>query len=181
MPAPLRLVPSALPYSNKLNPLSTITQEISCNAQRVQHIMKDMKTTFTSASCPTCNTLFERLPMEYNEDTGYAILEVHPCGTNHAHRTTTTRLARLGHPQPQARTPGLDSRPEGTAARRTPQSLDPDAPVRCLRDRRPERSCSHRGGRRHEHEGIRLLVRPFVLRLPHASPGCVPPHRQASG
>jgi len=38
-----------------------------------------MKTTFTSASCPTCNTLFERLPVEYDGDTGYAVLEVHPC------------------------------------------------------------------------------------------------------
>jgi hypothetical protein len=41
--------------------------------------MKDMKTTFTSASCPSCNTLFERLPVEYDGDTGYAVLEVHPC------------------------------------------------------------------------------------------------------
>ena len=35
---------------------------------------------FTSASCPICNTLFERLPIDYNEDgTGYALLEVKPC------------------------------------------------------------------------------------------------------
>ena len=32
-----------------------------------------------SASCPTCDTLFERLPVEYDEDGGYAFLEVHPC------------------------------------------------------------------------------------------------------
>ena len=27
-----------------------------------------MRHRFTSASCPTCNTLFERLPIDYNED-----------------------------------------------------------------------------------------------------------------
>jgi hypothetical protein len=34
---------------------------------------------FTSASCPNCGTLFARLPVEYDEDGGYAVLEVHPC------------------------------------------------------------------------------------------------------
>ena len=38
-----------------------------------------MRLAFTSASCPTCDTLFERLPVEYDEDGGYAFLEVHPC------------------------------------------------------------------------------------------------------
>jgi hypothetical protein len=38
-----------------------------------------MRTEFASASCPTCNTLFERLPVEYDEDGGYVFLEVHPC------------------------------------------------------------------------------------------------------
>ena len=38
-----------------------------------------MKPQFTSASCPTCNTLVERLPVEYDEDGGYAVLEVRPC------------------------------------------------------------------------------------------------------
>ena len=40
---------------------------------------ENMRPRFTSASCPTCNTLFERLPVEYDEDGGYAFLEVHPC------------------------------------------------------------------------------------------------------
>ncbi len=32
------------------------------------------------ASCPTCDSLFERLLIDYNEDgTGYALLEVKPC------------------------------------------------------------------------------------------------------
>lgn len=39
-----------------------------------------MEPQFTSASCPTCNTLFDRLPVEYDADIGYAVLEVHPCG-----------------------------------------------------------------------------------------------------
>ena len=42
-------------------------------------ILKTMRPTFTSASCPNCNTLFERLPVEYDEDGGCAFLEVHPC------------------------------------------------------------------------------------------------------
>jgi len=61
------------------------------------------------------------------------------------------------------------------AARRSVQSLDPDASVLHLRDRRPQRSSSHRQRRRHEHEGIRLRVRPFVFRLPHPSTKRVPP------
>jgi hypothetical protein len=41
--------------------------------------------THTTAACPTCHADFDRLPMDYDEDTGigYAILEVHPC----AHET----------------------------------------------------------------------------------------------
>jgi len=39
----------------------------------------NMKMHFASASCPTCDTLFERLPVEYDEDGGYAFLEVRPC------------------------------------------------------------------------------------------------------
>jgi len=38
-----------------------------------------MITQFTSASCLNCDTLFERLPVEYDEDGGYVFLEVHPC------------------------------------------------------------------------------------------------------
>lgn len=34
---------------------------------------------FTSASCPLCNTYFDRLPVESDEDGGYAHLEVHLC------------------------------------------------------------------------------------------------------
>lgn len=32
-----------------------------------------------SASCPTCDTLFESLSVEFDEDGGYAVLEMHPC------------------------------------------------------------------------------------------------------
>ena len=38
-----------------------------------------MRKQFDSTSCPTCDTLFERLPVEYDEDGGYVFLEVHPC------------------------------------------------------------------------------------------------------
>jgi hypothetical protein len=38
-----------------------------------------MKRSFDSASCPTCDTLFERLPVEYDEDAGYVFLAMHPC------------------------------------------------------------------------------------------------------
>jgi hypothetical protein len=38
-----------------------------------------MRPAFTSASCPVCHTLFERLPVEYDEDGGYAFLGVRPC------------------------------------------------------------------------------------------------------
>jgi hypothetical protein len=39
-----------------------------------------MRTRFASASCPTCLTLFDRLPVEYDEDgNGCAVLEVRPC------------------------------------------------------------------------------------------------------
>ena len=38
-----------------------------------------MRKQFDSTSCPTCNTLFERLPVEHDEDGGYVFLEVHPC------------------------------------------------------------------------------------------------------
>ena len=35
---------------------------------------------FTNASCPECNTFFDRLPLEYDEDgLGCAVLEVMPC------------------------------------------------------------------------------------------------------
>jgi hypothetical protein len=32
-----------------------------------------------SASCPSCDALFEFLPVEFDEDSGYAFLEVKPC------------------------------------------------------------------------------------------------------
>lgn len=37
--------------------------------------------THSSGSCLTCGAEFDRLPMDYDEDSGvgYAILEVHPC------------------------------------------------------------------------------------------------------
>jgi hypothetical protein len=35
--------------------------------------------THTSGTCPTCNTDFDRLPVEYDEDGGYAVLEVRSC------------------------------------------------------------------------------------------------------
>ena len=38
-----------------------------------------MRERFTSASCPSCDTLFERLPVEYDGDIGYPVLEVRPC------------------------------------------------------------------------------------------------------
>jgi len=38
-----------------------------------------MRKRFDSGSCPTCNTFFERLPIEYDEDGGYVLLEVQPC------------------------------------------------------------------------------------------------------
>jgi hypothetical protein len=42
---------------------------------------KSMITHFTSGSCPSCETIFEHLPVEYDEDgTGCAVLEVRPCG-----------------------------------------------------------------------------------------------------
>ena len=39
-----------------------------------------MATTFTTASCPTCETSFDRVPVEYDGDQGYAALELKPCG-----------------------------------------------------------------------------------------------------
>lgn len=38
-----------------------------------------MKKQFDSASCPTCTTLFERLPVEYDEFGTHVILEQRPC------------------------------------------------------------------------------------------------------
>jgi len=38
------------------------------------------KPKYLDANCPTCDTFFETLPAEYDEDgTGYAVLEVHLC------------------------------------------------------------------------------------------------------
>jgi len=38
------------------------------------------KPTHTAATCPACNTDYDRLPLDYDEDgIGYAILEVHLC------------------------------------------------------------------------------------------------------
>ncbi len=38
------------------------------------------KRQFTSAECPNCETTFDRLPLDYDEDgIGTAVLEVHPC------------------------------------------------------------------------------------------------------
>ena len=38
-----------------------------------------MRPQFTSTSCPNCNTYFDRVPVEYDEDGSYAVLEVYPC------------------------------------------------------------------------------------------------------
>ena len=38
-----------------------------------------MRPQFTSASCPNCNTYYDRVPVEYDEDGSYAVLEVYPC------------------------------------------------------------------------------------------------------
>lgn len=38
------------------------------------------KPQFTSHTCPNCDTNFDRLPLDYDEDgIGTAVLEVHPC------------------------------------------------------------------------------------------------------
>jgi hypothetical protein len=37
------------------------------------------KPTHAAATCPSCQTDFARLPVEYDEDRGYAVLEVRPC------------------------------------------------------------------------------------------------------
>jgi hypothetical protein len=38
------------------------------------------KQQFTSASCPSCDTLFDRLPVDFDDEgTGYAAMEVTPC------------------------------------------------------------------------------------------------------
>jgi hypothetical protein len=40
----------------------------------------NMKQAFSSVSCPICETPFERLPIEYDEDgSGCVVLEVRPC------------------------------------------------------------------------------------------------------
>jgi hypothetical protein len=36
---------------------------------------------FDSATCPNCQTLFDRLPVERDEDAAYVVLEVRPCHT----------------------------------------------------------------------------------------------------
>jgi hypothetical protein len=38
-----------------------------------------MATRFTTTSCPTCETSFDRVPVEYDGDQGYAALELKPC------------------------------------------------------------------------------------------------------
>ena len=38
-----------------------------------------MRPTHTSASCPTCNTLSERVAVEYYEEGGYAAIRMTPC------------------------------------------------------------------------------------------------------
>lgn len=38
-----------------------------------------MANTFTSASCPECNTHFSHLPVEFDGPVGYAVLEGTPC------------------------------------------------------------------------------------------------------
>src|SRR5437660_374897 len=43
------------------------------------HYYRFMATHFTTASCPTCETSFDRIPVEYDGDQGYAALELKPC------------------------------------------------------------------------------------------------------
>jgi hypothetical protein len=38
-----------------------------------------MRYAFTSATCPTCDTLFESLAIDYDEEGGYVALMVTPC------------------------------------------------------------------------------------------------------
>lgn len=38
-----------------------------------------MRHAFTSGSCPNCDTLFERLAVDYDEEGGYVALKVTPC------------------------------------------------------------------------------------------------------
>jgi hypothetical protein len=67
-----------LPSQEQLNPHKKFLQISLAFLEGVKH-NKSMVKQFTSASCPTCDTLFERLPVEYDEDGGYAFLEMHPC------------------------------------------------------------------------------------------------------
>jgi hypothetical protein len=46
--------------------------------KRLWHYIR-MATTFTSATCPECNTHFSHLPVEFDGPTGYALLETKPC------------------------------------------------------------------------------------------------------
>jgi hypothetical protein len=38
-----------------------------------------MRSRFTSATCRNCNTDFDRIPVEYDEDGGYAVIPVKAC------------------------------------------------------------------------------------------------------
>jgi len=49
-----------------------------------------MPKTFASASCPECQTDFDRLPVEYDEDGGYAVLPVRPCAYYYCVRKNKT-------------------------------------------------------------------------------------------
>jgi hypothetical protein len=39
-----------------------------------------MRSTFTSATCPECNTTFDGVPVEFDGDQGYGVIETQPCG-----------------------------------------------------------------------------------------------------
>src|SRR5689334_8945370 len=41
--------------------------------------MMSMQPAFASTTCPNCQTLFERLPVVYDEEAAYVALEVRPC------------------------------------------------------------------------------------------------------
>jgi hypothetical protein len=46
--------------------------------KRIDH-NRPMKSSFTSATCPECQTHFSHLPVEFDGPTGHALLETRPC------------------------------------------------------------------------------------------------------
>jgi hypothetical protein len=79
------LYPPLASFFPRFSSLSrTVTEEFYCRAFMLDLQLQvmhngDMKTQFDSASCPTCHTLFDRLPVEYDEFGAYVFLEQRPC------------------------------------------------------------------------------------------------------